>query len=95
MIENKHSEEMLKMIKRIGRAGNNFIGKVIDNRKNRGWLSGEEALSIFNAIGIPIEIIYLIANSHDLPIDMEDFYKCLEEQKNISKGMKQCFRSDL
>ena len=73
----------------IKRAGS-YMPEIMKLGVNDGFLSGKYALALFNTYGITLDIILLIAHSHNISVNEKEFELLLDEQKEISKGMKQC-----
>lgn len=72
--------------KAISRAGNNYLfNKLYFSGKWHASLPGKDTLDIFNIFGIPLSIIILIANSHGLNVDEEEFKRLLDEQEKEVK----------
>ncbi len=85
------SDEIDKVKRSIKRAGNNFLIDIFSNHPIiEQKLSGKDALEIMNTLGQPLHIIILIANSHGLDVDEEEFNKLREEQKQRCKNARQC-----
>lgn len=58
----------------------------IDRLANPIIMSGQFAFELFDTYGFPIDLTQLIAKERDFEVDMEGFYKALEEQKNRSRA---------
>ncbi len=84
--------------KRIKRVGKNFLNNIFTLYRDVAYfdgklnlLSGEDAMKIFNSLGVTEDYIVLMALSNGLDgICQGEFYKLLDEQKEISKNMKPC-----
>lgn len=65
-------------------------GNILKNKlsKPEKILSGQDALDIFNAYGLPPRYLKLMAMSHGFQIDKKEFIRLLEEQKDRFKNMK-------
>jgi len=79
----------LRHIRRTGAlADNMFYEKKCNGKK---LISAEEALSLYNSYGIDARCVIFMVDSHGLAIDdLTQFEMLIEEQKEISKKMKQC-----
>lgn len=70
------------------RRGGDYIKKVFQNPDKE--LSGQECMNIMNIYGMYPRDIYLMAISHGFQINKEDFVNLYNEQREISKNMRQC-----
>ncbi len=83
-------EQIEKYKKNVSRAGQTFIFDIFENYVRGEILSGIDALKIYNTIGVPIEIIYLMCVANGLNgINEEEFYALESEQKAMKKYMRQ------
>lgn len=90
--------ELEKLKKNVIRAGDEFLDKIFKPYRNvsffdckKNLLEGDDALKIFNTIGVTIDYIYLMAISNGLDgIDEKRFNELLNIQKERSKNMKPC-----
>jgi alanyl-tRNA synthetase len=74
----------------LNRAGDWFLLNILRDAEAEEILNGDDALKIFNTLGMPLETIILIANSHGITVDEEEFNLLLDAQKERSKNMRQC-----
>ena len=61
---------------------------------NTKQISGEFAFELYDTFGFPIDLTQLMASEKGMTIDMPQFEKCLEEQKNRSRNASQEDKSD-
>lgn len=72
----------------IKRAGN-ILPKVLQRAKQNGAVSGKDALEIFNSYGIGLDVILLIAHSHNLSVNEKEFKILLHKQETALSKLKQ------
>ena len=58
--------------------------------KPEKYLSGQEALSIYNTYGVPPYELKILLMSHGVSFDEDAFIELLNEQNERYKNMKQC-----
>jgi alanyl-tRNA synthetase len=77
--------------KAIMRAGKLFLFKIFSKYLVDDVLSGDDALKILDTLGIPINIIKLLANSHGLTVDQEEFEKLyIHRERSIACATPKC-----
>ena len=77
--------------KNIKRAGNKFLYDIFSQyRCCHSILHAEDALKIFNTLGLSLSTIILIANSHFLNVDEQKFLELLENQNEQHKNRRPC-----
>ena len=61
--------------------------EIVKNQKKqlKDTVSGRLAFELYDRYGFPLDLTQLIASENKLTIDIEEFDKCLNEQKNRSK----------
>lgn len=74
--------------KRLKRAGKNFLSNIF--KQDGNCLSGEKALLIYNVLGMSLSDIIILADSHNLKVDKNEFEKLWREEVNILKKSIQC-----
>ncbi len=75
--------------RRLKRLGDGFLVKIFDKPGNQ--VSGEDALKIFNTLGMPLMFLIFMADSHGKSIDTEEFSKLEAEQIAVMSRFVQCF----
>ncbi len=76
-------EEELSFLKTLSNGISKFENYL--NSNNSKIVTGSFAFELFDTFGFPIDLTQLIASEKGFQVDMEGFYKGLEEQKNRSR----------
>jgi len=72
--------------RRLRRCGIGYLKKIFDKEKH--VLTSEKIFEIYNSLGLPVEYIFILADSHGLNIDLNGFEKLWREQIDIMKNLK-------
>ena len=80
-------EEEASFLKTLA-TGINLLDNVIKKSKvaNSGKISGQDAFLLYDTYGFPIDLTELIAKEQDMEIDLEQFNKELQGQKDRSRN---------
>ena len=62
---------------------NKIIKKLIDKKKNT--LSGEDAFTLFDTYGFPVDLTAMIAEKHEISIDLDEYRVCMNQQKERAR----------
>ena len=82
--------DKIERTKRSIRRAGSILANTMKAANQTGVLTGEQAFEIYNSYGVTLDIILLIANSHDLKVEEEEFHKLVEEQHERMKNVRQC-----
>lgn len=78
------AEEETSFLKTLD-IGINKFETYCKNEVNNSIISGNIAFELFDTFGFPIDLTQLMAKEKGLIVDMEGFYKCMNEQKERSR----------
>ncbi len=60
-----------------------FLAKVLSEGKKT--LSGQDAFKLYDTYGFPLELTKVLTQEKNISVDEEEFIRCLEKQREISK----------
>lgn len=83
-----HVEEV-KFIKTLV-AGENILNSLIDNSKE---LNGKDAFKLYDTFGFPIELTKEICSDKGVKVDLDEFNKCLQHQKEMARNSRKIIES--
>lgn len=66
--------------------GIKLMDGLIEKNSSSKVISGEDAFTLYDTFGFPIDLTELIASEHDFTVDMKKFEEELEKQKNRSRN---------
>ena len=78
-----------KFIKTLN-SGEQILDSMIENSK---VLSGEDAFKLYDTYGFPIELTAEICADKGVNVNLDDFAKCLEHQKEIARSSRKNLES--
>ena len=61
------------------------LDTMIDNLNGKTILNGQSAFKLYDTYGFPIDLTQDILRNKKIEVDIDDFKKCLEDQKEKSK----------
>ncbi len=76
-------EEEISFLKTLASGIQKFDAYI--NSNSNKVIEGKFAFELFDTFGFPIDLTQLMAKEKDLDVNMEDFSKCMEEQKARSR----------
>jgi alanyl-tRNA synthetase len=85
------------IICRIVRSEEEAFGRTLDRglqlfekaAKNENAISGEDAFTLYDTYGFPLDLTQLLAAERNLSIDLDTFHKMMEEQRNRARASQQ------
>ncbi len=78
-----------KFIKTLN-SGEQILDTMIQNKK---VLSGEDAFKLYDTYGFPIELTIEICGDKGVSVNLDDFNKCLEHQKELARSSRKNLES--
>jgi alanyl-tRNA synthetase len=84
LIEKVIKEEETAFLRTLGNGIKRFEDYVATMKGDT--IDGQFAFEVFDTFGFPIDLTQLLAREKDLQVDMEEFNRCLDEQKNRSRA---------
>ena len=84
LIEKVIKEEEASFLRTLGTGIQRFEEYI--NKNKRSKIDGSFAFELFDTYGFPIDLTQLLAREKELKVDMEEFNKCMEAQKNRSRS---------
>ena len=88
-IEEKIKAEEEKFIKTLN-SGESILNQLIASKKE---ILGSDAFKLYDTYGFPIELTMEICEDHGISIDLEEFKKCLEKQKELARNSRKVIES--
>lgn len=87
LIESVIREEENSFLRTLA-TGINLLDGIIEKAKGAGskTISGEDAFTLYDTYGFPIDLTELIARENDMAIDLNGFERQLDAQKNRSRN---------
>lgn len=83
--------DMENMRRRLKRVGTGFLPNIFNKYFLSEPLSSEDALKIFNSLGITLDVIFLLAESHGFNgVDEKGFEELLKKQEDSMANSRPC-----
>lgn len=81
--------EEVKFLKTLV-SGENILNSLIENSKT---LTGKDAFKLYDTFGFPIELTKEICFDRGVNVDLDEFNKCLEHQKELARNSRKVIES--